>query len=193
MGPGSRHAGLGTESSFSGLMGRLSPYTLEQVGNPVVKGGSYQLVEAFEKIIEAHGGELRRNTDVTRIITKNGRAVGVETADGSRYLASRAVICNVTPTTAAAIRNGGGKGRLTPVVARSVASTTGSVVRHVRSGGSMRSRKSAMRGAESTRCNRFISVPTQDQTSSPRIKVTRAVLSSTRLARSGTAGGTVER
>ena len=92
------HTGLGTESSFSGLMGRLIPYTLEQVGNPVVKGGSYHLVAAFEKIIEAYGGELRRNTDVTRIMTKDGRAVGVETADGSRYLASRAVICNVTPT-----------------------------------------------------------------------------------------------
>ncbi len=92
------HTGLGTESSFSGLMGRLIPFTLEQVGMPVVKGGSYQLVEAFEKIIESHGGELRRNTDVTRIVTKNGRATGVETADGGRYLASRAVICNVTPT-----------------------------------------------------------------------------------------------
>ena len=92
------HTGLGTESSFSALMGRLIPYTLEQVGNPVVKGGSYKLVEAFEKVVEAHGGKFQRNTHVTRIITKDGRAVGVETTDGTHYLGSRAVICNVTPT-----------------------------------------------------------------------------------------------
>lgn len=92
------HTGLGTESAFSALMGRLIPFTLEQVGMPVVKGGSYKLVEAFEKFIVDHGGELHHSRDVVRIITKNGKATGVETADGDAYVASRAVICNVTPT-----------------------------------------------------------------------------------------------
>jgi phytoene dehydrogenase-like protein len=92
------HTGLGTESAFSGLMGRLIPYTLEQVGNPVVEGGSYRLVEAFEKIILAHGGSLQVNADVTSIMTSGGKAIGVQTADGSEYFGGKAVICNVTPT-----------------------------------------------------------------------------------------------
>ncbi|MFQ5983837.1 MAG: phytoene desaturase family protein, partial [Woeseiaceae bacterium] len=92
------HTGLGTESSFSGLMGRLIPFTLEQVGMPLVKGGSYRLVEAFEKIIVEHGGELHHSTEVSRIKTQNGKATGVETADGAAFNADRAVICNVTPT-----------------------------------------------------------------------------------------------
>ncbi len=92
------HTGLGTESSFSGLMGRLIPFTLEQVGMPMVKGGSYRLVEAFEKLIVAHGSELHHSTEVTKIITENGKATGVETSDGDAYVAKRAVICNVTPT-----------------------------------------------------------------------------------------------
>lgn len=91
------HTGLGTESSFSGLMGRLIPFTLEQVGMPVVKGGSYKLVEAFEKHIVEHGGELHHSTEVCKIITENGKATGVETASGNMYLAKRAVVCNVTP------------------------------------------------------------------------------------------------
>jgi phytoene dehydrogenase-like protein len=92
------HTGLGTESAFSGLMGRLIPFTLEQVGMPVVRGGSYKLVEAFEKLIVAHGGELHHSTGVSKIVTEYGKATGVETSDGNSYGARRAVICNVTPT-----------------------------------------------------------------------------------------------
>ena len=92
------HTGLGTESSFSGLMGRLIPFTLEQVGMPVVKGGSYKLIEAFEKIIVGYGGELHHSTEVSKIITQKGKATGVETSGGDAYMAKSAVICNVTPT-----------------------------------------------------------------------------------------------
>ena len=89
-------------------------------------------------------------------------------------------IWSVTPTTAAAIRRGGGKGR-------------GSVVVQARSGGSMRSRKSAMRGPEPSRCPMLTSVPNQDHTSRARMKTPTAALSSARLARRGNAGGIVER
>ncbi len=37
---------------------------------PVVKGGSERIVEAFSKVIEAHGGQLKTGMHVEKIITQ---------------------------------------------------------------------------------------------------------------------------
>jgi len=92
------HAGLGPDDAFSGLMAKLIMGTLSLAGMPVVKGGSYQIVEAFRSLIEDHGGALVTGTEVDSVIIESGRALGVTTAAGEDYLASKAVICNVTPT-----------------------------------------------------------------------------------------------
>lgn len=63
------HVGLGPESPTSALMAKVVLFTLEAVGMPVVKGGSYNLVKAFIGVIEEHGGELRTGADVAAIIT----------------------------------------------------------------------------------------------------------------------------
>ena len=47
-------------------------------------------------MIEANGGELLVNADVTRVMTENGRATGVTTQTGTEYRAGK-VICSVTP------------------------------------------------------------------------------------------------
>lgn len=98
MAPWPTHAGMGPESTASGHMARIMAFTLEMAGCPVVKGGSYQLVEAFRQLIESHGGELRVDADVERIINENGRAVGVATSGGNDYAANKGVICSMTPT-----------------------------------------------------------------------------------------------
>lgn len=56
------------------------------------QGGSGMLTQALARMIEAHGGEIHVGKPVARILNRNGEAVGVETVDGTRYTASKAVI-----------------------------------------------------------------------------------------------------
>ena len=90
------HAGIGPDAPASALMAQVIAFTLEMVGCPVVKGGNYNIVRAFQRVIEAHGGELQVNADVTRVITENGWATGVNTRAGTEYRGDK-VICSVTP------------------------------------------------------------------------------------------------
>lgn len=91
------HVGLGPESSMSAAMARIVMFTLEMVGIPFVEGGSDHMVQAFTRIIEQGGGAVLTDSEVARVVVENGRATGVETTDGRRYRAARAVACNVTP------------------------------------------------------------------------------------------------
>ena len=56
------------------------------------RGGSGMLTQALQRMIEAHGGTVRTNAPVKRLLTEHGRVVGAETADGERYTAARAVV-----------------------------------------------------------------------------------------------------
>jgi prolycopene isomerase len=60
------------------------------------RGRSQALSDAFVAYIEAHGGTVRLNTRVVRILLENGAAVGVATADGTECRA-RAVVSNANP------------------------------------------------------------------------------------------------
>ncbi|MEO0411054.1 MAG: NAD(P)/FAD-dependent oxidoreductase [Pseudomonadota bacterium] len=91
------HTGLGPESAASGAMGRVIAFTLEQIGMPVVKGGSSNILAAFEKLFAAHCVTVMMQTDVTDVIVSNGKAAGVRTADGSDIMARTAVLANVPP------------------------------------------------------------------------------------------------
>jgi phytoene dehydrogenase-like protein len=91
------HAGIAPDAALSGHMAKVICFALEAAGAPVVKGGSARIVAAFEDIIRANGGELRAGVDVERVLTEQGAAVGVCTADGREYRADKAVICSVTP------------------------------------------------------------------------------------------------
>lgn len=56
-------------------------------------GGSQALADALAQSIRADGGEVRLRSAATRILIENGRAAGVETADG-RTVRAPAVISN---------------------------------------------------------------------------------------------------
>jgi phytoene dehydrogenase-like protein len=77
-------------------MGKVIAFALEAAGAPVVRGGAGQAVEAFRRLIEENGGELRSGADVDRILVRNGKAcgVGLPTAPNTRH---PNVICSVTP------------------------------------------------------------------------------------------------
>ncbi|MFF2078099.1 phytoene desaturase family protein [Kitasatospora sp. NPDC058162] len=57
------------------------------------EGGGQVLVAAFVEALESYGGELRTRCEVRRILIEEGRATGVELADGTR-LSAPLVISN---------------------------------------------------------------------------------------------------
>jgi phytoene dehydrogenase-like protein len=61
-----------------------------------VRGGMGALTEALGRSAQAHGAEIRTGTEVARIEVREGRAMGVITADGAEYRA-RAIVSNADP------------------------------------------------------------------------------------------------
>jgi phytoene dehydrogenase-like protein len=60
------------------------------------KGGMQGLTNAITDSMRGNGGVVKLRTEVSRIIVKNGHAVGVETTDGEIYHAGK-VISNAAP------------------------------------------------------------------------------------------------
>lgn len=92
------HVGMTPEQPASAQMACVMAYCYESVGIPIVKGGGYQLVEAFQGVIEEYGGEFKLDVDVDEILVDGNKAVGVLTSSGVRMLARSNVVVNVTPT-----------------------------------------------------------------------------------------------
>lgn len=90
------HTGLTPESAYSGQMGRVIAFALEAAGAPVIKGGAGAAVQAFRRLIEAQGGQIRCGADVERIVVKDGRVTGVALA-GGEVIAARSVLASVAP------------------------------------------------------------------------------------------------
>ena len=59
------------------------------------RGGSVALPMALARFIEAHGGTVLTGKRVAGLVLEAGRCAGVETDDGERYLASRAVLSTI--------------------------------------------------------------------------------------------------
>ncbi|KAI1849877.1 hypothetical protein JX265_013524 [Neoarthrinium moseri] len=80
----------------TGLLAYVALGALEKFGQWVPEGGGTAFTNSVIKCIEAHGGEVRLNTEVTRIITENGRAVGVGTRRG-QLRAKDGVVAQIHP------------------------------------------------------------------------------------------------
>lgn len=64
-------------------------------GAPI--GGSGMLSEALGRCILHHGGTIVKDCEVTKVLTRGGRAIGVRTASGEEYLAKDAVVAAIHP------------------------------------------------------------------------------------------------
>ena len=91
---------------------------LEAYGIGVPVGGSGSLTNALIASIKEHGGDVQGNTDVARVVVRNGRAVGVETRDGRIFNAKDAVIGAIHPHDLGRMVDG-----LAPEVAQAAART----------------------------------------------------------------------
>jgi phytoene dehydrogenase-like protein len=62
------------------------------------RGGTAALARALEASVRTSGGEIRLMTEPARIMVENGRAVGVETAQGEAIRARKFVVSSLNPT-----------------------------------------------------------------------------------------------
>jgi phytoene dehydrogenase-like protein len=69
-------------------------HTQEESG---VYGGAQAFSDPLGACITSHGGEIRTNAYVRRVLMSAGVATGVELADGERVTATKAVIGNIHP------------------------------------------------------------------------------------------------
>ena len=76
---------------------------IQHFGNNVVKGGMRRLPLALAHFLEAHGGRIRVNAQVKRILVENGEAVGVELLDGEQ-ISTRRTDCLKRPSSAPCTR-----------------------------------------------------------------------------------------
>jgi phytoene dehydrogenase-like protein len=90
------HADFAPENTLGGFFGWLLMSLGQSVGWPVPEGGSGQLIAALQRRLEQRGGAVRCNTEITRIVVRKGRAVAVESGDGTEIDATKAIVATVT-------------------------------------------------------------------------------------------------
>jgi phytoene dehydrogenase-like protein len=83
---------LGTGFGLYLMPGLMHGYGVSQ---PV--GGSGKLSESLVRCIEHHGGEVRCNSEVAKILTSGGRATGVRLSTGEEFTAADGVIGAIHP------------------------------------------------------------------------------------------------
>ena len=92
------HADVGIDAAGSTPPALLLAMAAQVQGMPVPVGGASRLADAMVEAAQEAGVVVRTGVDVTRVVVRGGRAVGVLTADGSGIGARRAVVADVAPT-----------------------------------------------------------------------------------------------
>jgi phytoene dehydrogenase-like protein len=90
-----QHTDLSPDQAGSGIFGWLMAMVAQRHGFPVPAGGAGRLTAALERRLRRHGGDIVYETRATRIVIRNGRALGVASADGRGWKARRAVLADV--------------------------------------------------------------------------------------------------
>jgi phytoene desaturase len=91
---------MGYQSLYFGLPPALvpGPYAMipytEHIGVYYPRGGMIQIPQAFRRVGEALGLQIRLNTRVQKVLIRDGQAIGVRLADGAE-LTSRLVVSNI--------------------------------------------------------------------------------------------------
>jgi phytoene dehydrogenase-like protein len=93
------HADLPPEAVGSGAFGWIMCGLGQTHGFPIPEGGSGNLTRALVRRLETLGGSVRCATPVARVAVRDGRAVGVATADGEEVRARRAVLADLEAPT----------------------------------------------------------------------------------------------
>ena len=88
------HADLSPDQTLSGFFGFVLNCLGQEIGWPVPEGGAGRLTDALVARLQAHGGHVRCNAPVGRVLISDGRATGVR-AGGEEIAVTRAVLADV--------------------------------------------------------------------------------------------------
>ena len=91
------HMDLGPDVSGGAMFPFIETFADFEEGISITTGGASNLVEALAGVLRDHGGEIRTESKVERVMTDFGQATGVELASGEQIHANRAVVANLTP------------------------------------------------------------------------------------------------
>ena len=89
--------GASPDDAGGAELGWLFASVLQNVGNNLVKGGMHRVSLALAEDLRAHGGEIRTNARVERIVGDAARAVAVRMAGGEEIPVGELVVSNVDP------------------------------------------------------------------------------------------------
>ena len=92
------HADVGIDAAGSTPPALLLAMAAQVHGMPVPVGGAASLATGMVEAAEEAGVVVRTGVDVTRVVVRGGRAVGVVSADGTGTAVRRAVVADVAPT-----------------------------------------------------------------------------------------------
>jgi phytoene dehydrogenase-like protein len=81
----------------TGALAYSLTYGRQQHSWTLPRGGSAALPLALARVIEEHGGTIVTGKPVAGLVLEEGRCVGVETDEGDRYRARRAVVSTIHP------------------------------------------------------------------------------------------------
>ncbi|HXL42873.1 MAG TPA: NAD(P)/FAD-dependent oxidoreductase [Gaiellaceae bacterium] len=81
----------------TGALAYSLTYGRQQHSWTLPRGGSAALPLALARVIEEHGGTIVTGKRVAGLVLEEGRCVGVETDEGDRYRARRAVVSTIHP------------------------------------------------------------------------------------------------
>lgn len=93
--------GLSPDDAGGGETAYLFSTIMQDGGNNVVKGGFANLPLALSKYLQSRGGEIITNTAVTKIIIREGRAVGVRLDSGKEIGVKKIIASSADPSTLA--------------------------------------------------------------------------------------------
>ncbi len=102
------HADVAVDAAGSTPPAMLLAMAAQVHGMPVPVGGAARLAEAMVAVAQEAGVVVRTGVEVTEVVVRAGRAVGVVTADGEGIAARRAVVADVAPGDAGARPRRGG-------------------------------------------------------------------------------------
>ncbi len=91
------HADVAVDAAGSTPPALLLAMAAQTRGMPVPVGGSGSLAAALVAAAQDAGVVVRTGVEVTRVVVRGGRAVGVVCADGTGVAARRAVVADVAP------------------------------------------------------------------------------------------------
>lgn len=91
------HLGRTPDEVGSGIWVPLTIMALMGGGMPIPEGGSEMLAKSLTQLVKDQGGVIRTNTFVEEVLVKDGRAVGVRTADGGKFQAVHSLVACTTP------------------------------------------------------------------------------------------------